>query len=125
MSRSRRKKKKNKRVTNSRAGQYNHFESTSSDSSPCNVGQPSTPAPSSAAGSRGVKDSDGLVTLTSISAPQLRPGEPVPVFVGEPPVYLYSIPQWEARDYISRKLAKPLMSRRRIRGIVITDATDA
>jgi hypothetical protein len=52
------------------------------------------------------------------STPQLHPST-VNVFAGDPPIFLFSVPEWEARDRIRRHEAVVMKTRRGARGIAL------
>ena len=73
----------------------------------------------------GSKDSHGPVIQISdfrltqaASKPQPCPSD-VNVFAGDPPRYLFSIPEWEARDRIRRHEAVVMKTRAGARGIAV------
>ena len=61
--------------------------------------------------------------IPSASTPQPRSYD-VKVFVGDPPIYLFSVPEWEARDNIKRRDAEVLNSGTRQRGIRLVPKLD-
>ncbi len=67
----------------------------------------------------GAKDSHGPAVLPIDSAPQLYPAD-VRVFVGDPPLYIRSIPEWQARDHIRRGEATVLRTSAKLRGIRVS-----
>jgi hypothetical protein len=73
----------------------------------------------------GSKDSHGLVIqisdfrLTQAAfTPQPHPST-VNVFAGDPPIFLFSVPEWEARDRIRRHEAIVMKTRTGARGIAV------
>ena len=49
----------------------------------------------------------------------------VKVFIGDPPAFLFSIPEWEALDRISRREAREINTGKRRRGIQVISKTRA
>jgi hypothetical protein len=111
------KKKRRKRIKFSNSHQYNS-SALELQSSP-GESLPPSPPPREATkplALGGDKDSHGPAVLPFNSAPPLYPAD-VRVFVGDPPLYIRSIPEWQARDHIHRREAVVIRTSARIRGI--------
>jgi hypothetical protein len=77
----------------------------------------------------GFKDSHGPVIPTSEcglakSASTPQPYPEIRVFIGDSPVCVFSVPEWEARDSIRRREATVLNTRSGMRGIFLVPKPD-